>query len=158
MQLRMGREDPRQEDREERWMEGAEGILTLHKYIPDTEPARWKKPGSPGSRKSLITNRKPPSQPWTIYPDLYVREIYLVRDTIILAFSIVAKSLFYPILASTTFLPAPSYFYALLGSISSGWAASDMLPPRSITSVSPPSLTAVCITSPSDQFSTKACL
>ena len=130
-------------------MAGAEAAILDQEVA--SQPARWKKPGSPGSRKSLITNRKPPSQPWTIYPDLYVREIYLVRDTIILAFSIVAKSLFYPILASTTFLPAPSYFYALLGSISSGWAASGMLPPWSITSVSPPSLTAVFfITSPSD--------
>lgn len=40
MQRRMGREDSRQEDQEERWLGGAEGVLTLHNYTPDTVSAR----------------------------------------------------------------------------------------------------------------------
>lgn len=48
------------------------------------------------------------------------RGIHCVRDTIILAFSRVATSVFLPILFLAMFLPAPSYFDQLLGSTPSG--------------------------------------
>lgn len=83
---------------------------------------------------------EPTSQPWTIYFDIYVREVHFVRNTIILAFSIVAKSVFQPILIPAIFFPAPSYFYPVLSSIPSGWSTSDILPPWSTVKVSPVTL------------------